>query len=458
MRVIVCGAGLVGSNIAEYLAAEGNQVTIIEQDAEAAARMSDKMDVQVVVGQATLPDVLERADAGNTDMLVAVTQNDEINMMACQVAHSLFEVPTKIARIRQQAFLKPAYANLFSRDHLPIDTIISPEIEVAEAIVRRLHVPGAFDTCTMADGRVRMVGVTVGKDTPILNTPFRQLLKLFPDLMGVFIGIVRNDRAFIPTVDDMLEEGDAAYLVCDENHTSRVMATLGHTEPEARQIVIAGGGNVGFYLAQQLEKDFSGISVRLIERNVERAQMAADSLTKTVVLNGDVLDLEILEEANIQKTETIVCVTDDDETNILASLLSKRHGCQRAITLINKPTYAPLVNNLGINAVVNPRTITVSRILQLVRRGRIRSLYNVRDGFAELIEAEALEGSPVVGLPLRDIRLPQGVVVGAIVHNGEVLRPWPDTFIRARDRVILLAGREQIRQVERIFSVRADFF
>jgi trk system potassium uptake protein TrkA len=458
MRVIVCGAGLVGSNIAEYLAAEGNQVTVIEQDTEAAARMSDKMDVQVVIGQATLPDVLERADAGNTDMIVAVTQNDEINMMACQVAHSLFEVPTKIARIRNQSFLKQAYANLFSRDHLPIDTIISPEIEVAQAIVRRLHVPGAFDTCTMADGRVRMVGVSISADTPILNTPFRQLLKLFPDLMGTFIGIVRNDRAFIPSVDDMLMAGDSAYLVCDERHTTRIMAVLGHTEPEARQIVIAGGGNVGLYLAQELEREFKGISVRLIERNAERAQMISDTLSKTVILNGDVLDLEILEEANIQNTETVVCVTDDDETNILTSLLCKRHGCQRAITLINKPTYSPLVNNLGINAVVNPRSITVSRILQLVRRGRIRSLYNVRDGFAELIEAEALEGSPVVGLPLRDIKLPEGVTIGAVVHGDEVLRPWPDTYIRAHDRVILLAGREQIRQVERMFSVRADFF
>ncbi len=458
MRVIVCGAGMVGSSIAEYLAAEGNQVTVIEQDVETAARMSDKIDVQVVVGHAILPDVLEQADAGNCEMIVAVTQSDEINLMACQVAHSLFDVPTKIARVRHQSFLKPAYSNLFSRDHLPIDTLISPEIEVAQAIVRRLHAPGSYDTITMADGRVRMICVAITADTPIINTPLRQLITLFPDLTAAFVGIVRNDRAFIPSVDDMLLEGDIAYLVCDDRHSTRIMAALGHSEPEARQIVIAGGGNVGMYLAELIEQEFPGVHLRLIERNPDRAQMLADRLKSTVVLSGDVLDLDILDEAKVGQTETIVCVTDDDETNILASLLSKRHGCGRAITLINKPTYSPIVNNLGINAVVNPRSITVSRILQLVRRGRIRSLYNLREGFGELIEVEALEGSSVVNHPLRDIALPTDVAIGCVVHGDEVLRPKGDTMIRAHDRVILLCRKETIRDVERLFSIRADYF
>jgi len=458
MRVIVCGAGLVGSSIAEYLAAEGNQVTVIESDPDAAGQLAERLEVKVITGQATVPDVLARADATNADMLVAVTQHDEINMMACQVAHTLFDVPTKVARVRNQAFLNPAYAKLFEKEHLPIDTIISPEIAVAESILRRLHVPGAFDTYTMADGKVRMIGVAITRDTPVLNTPLRQLLKLFPDLTASFIGIVRNDRTFIPTIDDMLLEGDSAYLVCNERQTARVMAALGHTEPEARHIVIAGGGNVGFYLAQQIEKTMKGATVRLIERNTHRATEIAPLLKKTILLNGDVLDLQILEEARIADSETVVCVTNDDETNILSSLLAKRHGSKRAITLINKPTYSPLVNNLGINAVVNPRSITVSGILQMVRRGRIRSLYSIREGFAELIEAEALEGSPVVNLQLRDIRLPEGVVVGCIVHGDEVLRPWPDTFIRAHDRIILLANKNQIRKVEGMFAIRADFF
>lgn len=458
MRVIVCGAGLVGSSIAGFLAAEGVKVTVIEHDPKVAARIADTLDVQAVVGHAALPDVLNDADAANADMIIAVTQSDEVNMIACEVADCLFDVPNKIARIRHQSFLKNEWANLFSRDNLAIDTIISPEVEIARAIARRLHVPGCFDTKLVANNKVRLIGVAVGKEAPALNTPLRQLIKLFPELTAVIVGIIRNDRAFMPNIDDMLLEGDGIYLLCDAEHTARVMAVLGHTEPEARQVVIVGGGNVGLYLSQLIENEFSGVSLRIIERNRERAEYIAEQLKGTIVLNADALDLEILEEAKIADTETIVCITNDDETNILTSLLAKRHGCQRSITLVNKPTYAPLLNNLGLNAVVNPRLITVSSVMQLVRRGRIRAVHHLRDGFADMIEAEALEGSPVVNIPLRDLRLPYGVVIGAVVHEGQVIRPWPDTVIRAHDRVILLSNREHIRKVEQLFSIRPEYF
>lgn len=458
MRVIVCGAGLVGSSIADFLAAEGVKVTVIEQDGEIAARVSDTMDVQTVVGHAALPDTLAQADAANADMIVAVTQSDEVNMIACEVAHALFDVPNKIARIRHQSFLKREWANLFSRDHLSIDTIISPEVEIAKAIARRLHVPGCFDTKLVADGRVRLLGVSVTKDAPALNIPLRQLIRVFPELGASVVGIIRNDRAFIPTVDDMLIEGDSIYVLCEDAQTARVMAVLGHTEPEARHIVIVGGGNVGLYLAQLIEREFGAVSLRIIERNHERAHQAAELVNSAIVLNADALDLEILEEARIGETETIVCVTNDDETNILTSLLAKRHGCQRSVTLVNKPTYAPLLNNLGINAVVNPRLITVSSVMQTIRRGRIRAVHHLRDGFADMIEAEALEGSPIINIPLRDLRLPDGVAIGMVVHGDEVRRPWPDSVIRPHDRVILMANREHVRKVEQLFSVRPEYF
>ncbi len=458
MKVIVCGAGLVGSSIAEFLAAEGVKVTVIEHDAKIAARIADTMDVQTVVGHAALPDTLAQADAANADMVVAVTQSDEVNMIACEVADALFAVPNKIARIRHQSFLKPEWANLFSRDHLSIDTIISPEVEIARAIARRLHVPGCFDTKLVADGKVRLVGVNIGKEAPALNTPLRHLIKLFPELTAVIVGIIRNDRAFIPTVDDMLLEGDGIYLLCDEAHTARVMAVLGHTEREARNVLIVGGGNVGLFLCQLIEDEFKDVNLRIIERNKERAEYVAEQLKNAIVLNADALDLEILEEAKISDTETIVCITNDDETNILTSLLAKRHGCERSITLVNKPTYAPLLNNLGLNAVVNPRLITVSSVMQLVRRGRIRAVHHLRDGFADMIEAEALEGSPVLNTPLRDLRLPIGVVIGAIVHEGQVLRPWPDSVIRPHDRVIIMSSRENIKRVEQLFSIRPEYF
>lgn len=458
MRVIVCGAGMVGANIAQFLAAEGNDVTVIESDPSISAHIAATMDVQTVVGHATLPDVLQQAGAGNCDMIVAVTQNDEVNMIACQVADALFQVPNKVARIRHRSFLNPAWANLFSRDNIRIDTIISPEIEVAEAIARRLHVPGAFDTATFCNNRVRMLGLMIRPDCPVINTPLRQMIALFPDLIGTITGIVRNDRSFIPSVDDMLLPGDEVYIVCDENHTSRIMAVLGHTETEARHVVIAGGGNIGLYLSQIIEREFRDVSVRLIERGQDRAEYVAELLKKTVVLNGDALDFEILDEAQVSNSETIVTVTDDDETNILASLLAKRQGCQRAITLVNKSTYAPLLHNLGINAVVNPRMITVSRILQQVRRGRIRSVYNLSAGFAEILEAEALENSPVTNKPLSEIRLPEGVVIGLLVEKGEVMRPWPNAVIRAGMTVILMASKGHVHSIEGMFTPAQRYY
>lgn len=458
MKVIVCGAGQVGSNIARYLAAEGNDVTVIDQSPELVQRIADTLDVQAMVGHASHPDVLEAAGAGDAEMIVAVTLADEVNMVACQVAHALFEVPTKIARVRAQAYLNPIWADLFSRDHLPIDVIISPEIEVARGIARRLQVPGAFDMIPLAGGRVKAVGVICTPGTPIINTPLRQLTTLFPDLNIEVVAIIRNDKPIVPTGDDQMLVGDEVYFVCDANHLGRAMAAFGHEETEARRIIIVGGGNIGLCLAEELEQRHPQVSARIIEVDRKRAQYVAQRLSRTMVLHGDGLDPEILEEANVRSAETVVAVSNDDEGNILASLLAKRYGCQRAITLINKTTYAPLVTTLGIDAVVSPRAITVSTILQHVRRGRIRAVHSLREGFAELIEAEAMETSPLVGTPIRDVRLPAGVLVGAIVRGDEVIIPRPSTVIKPNDRVIVLAALGQVKRVEKMFSVRLEFF
>jgi trk system potassium uptake protein TrkA len=458
VKVIVCGAGQVGSNIARYLAAEGNDVTVIDQSPELVQRIADTLDVQAMVGHASHPDVLEAAGAGDAEMIVAVTLADEVNMVACQVAHALFEVPTKIARVRAQSYLNPIWADLFSRDHLPIDVIISPEIEVARGIARRLQVPGAFDMIPLAGGKVKAVGVICTPGTPIINTPLRQLTTLFPDLNIEVVAIIRNDKPIVPTGDDQMLVGDEVYFVCDANHLGRAMAAFGHEETEARRIIIVGGGNIGLCLAEELEQRHPQVSARIIEVDRKRAQYVAQRLSRTMVLHGDGLDPEILEEANVRSAETVVAVSNDDEGNILASLLAKRYGCQRAITLINKTTYAPLVTTLGIDAVVSPRAITVSTILQHVRRGRIRAVHSLREGFAELIEAEAMETSPLVGTPIRDVRLPAGVLVGAIVRGDEVIIPRPSTVIKPNDRVIVLAALGQVKRVEKMFSVRLEFF
>ncbi len=458
MKVIVCGAGQVGFNIARHLTAENNQVTIIDQSPDLVHKVTNTLDVRGIVGFASYPDVLEKAGAGDADMLIAVTHADEVNMVACQVAHSLFNLPTKMARVRAQSYLQPIWADLFSRDHLPIDVIISPEIEVARAIVHRLQAPGAFDMIPMADGKVRVIGVRVEEDCPIIDTPLRQLTTLFPDLHMMVIGIIRDGRTIVPTADDQMLPGDEVYFVVESGHVGRAMASFGHEETEAHRIVIVGGGNIGLFLAKDLEKNHPAVNAKVIELGKERAEIAAQTLSDTVVIHGDALDPEILDEANISATETIVTVTNDDEVNILSALLAKRSGCQRAISLVNNLTYEPLITTLGVDVVVVPRAITVSTILQHIRRGRILSVRSLREGVGEVIEAEALDTSSVVGAPLREIKLDKGIIIGAIVRDDKVMIPRGDTVIQVKDRVVLFAASQAVKKAEKMFAVRLEYF
>jgi trk system potassium uptake protein TrkA len=458
MKVIVCGAGQVGFNIARQLALEGNDVTVIDQSPELVRRISDTMDAQGMIGHASHPDVLEQAGAADADMIIAVTYADEVNMVACQVAHSLFDVPTKIARIRHQSYLDPVWANLFTRDHLPIDVIISPEIEVARACVRRLRVPGAFEMISLVEDKVKLVGVRCTPTCPVLRTPLRQLFQLFPDLNMVVVGILRDGKAIVPTGDAMMLAGDEVYFVVETKQLARAMAAFGHEETAARRVLIFGGGNIGLFLAQELEREHHGVNVKIIEINPKRAEAIAPMLKNASVIQGDVLDPEILEEANVRGVETVVAVTNDDENNILASLLAKRYGCPRVITLINKGAYESLVSSLGVDVVVSPRNITVSTVLQHVRRGRIHAVHSLRDNFGEVIEAEAMETSSLVGIPLREVKLPHGALVGAIIRGDEVISPRGNTVVENKDRVVLFATAEAVRKVEKMFSVQLEFF
>jgi trk/ktr system potassium uptake protein len=458
MKVIVCGAGQVGFGIAKQLAAENNDVTVIDQSPKLVQRVSDILDVRAIVGHGAHPDVLERAGAPDADMLIAVTFHDEVNMVACQVAHSVFSVPTKIARIRSQSYLQAGFQDLFARDHMPIDVIISPELEVGRTVLRRLAVPGAFDILEFADGVVNVVGVVIEDDCPIVNTPLRQLTELFPDLKARVVGIVRQGSLFVPHSADQMVVGDEVYFAADQKEVRRTLAIFGHEEQEARKVLIVGAGNIGLYVAQELEKRHSAVRVKVLERDRDRAIFAADKLQRTIVLNGDGLEPELLREAGVQETETIVTLTNDDQANILTCVLAKREGCSRALSLINNQTYSPLMRSLGIDAFLNPRATTVSHILRHVRRGRIRGLQAVHDGAAEVIEAEALETSPLVGKPLREVELPDGLIVGAIARDGEVITPSGGTEIHAGDKVVMFAQRDQVATVEQMFRVSLEFF
>ncbi|HEU0070449.1 MAG TPA: Trk system potassium transporter TrkA [Alphaproteobacteria bacterium] len=457
MKVIVCGAGQVGTSIVRHLAGENADVTVIDQSPELVRKIADTLDVQAMEGFASHPDVLEAAGIRDADMIIAVTYSDEVNMIACQVAHSLFDVPTKIARVRHQSYLQPKWSDLFNRENMPIDSIISPELEVGRAVTRRLWVPGAFDMIPLAGGLVRVIGVRCTADTPIINTPLRQLTGLFPDLNITIVGIMRGGKGFVPDADESMLIGDEVYFVADAQHVNRAMSAFGHEEAAARRVVILGGGNIGRYIARELE-NHPGVSAKLIEHGKARAEEIAQELRHTVVLNGDALDPEILEEANVGAAEAVIAVTNEDEVNILGSLLAKRAGCKRAITLINATDFTPLVSSLGIDVIVSPRAITVSTILQHIRRGRIRAVHSLGDGFGEVIEAEALETCSVTGKALKDIGFPEGVIIGAIVRGDEVINPDPDTIIKPKDRVVLFATSADVRAVEKMFSVGLAFF
>ena len=458
MKIIVSGAGQVGFHIAQQLSAEQNDVVVIDQSPELIRRIGDSLDVQAFVGFGSHPDVLERAGAANTDMIIAVTYADEVNMVACQVAHSLFNVPMKIARVRDQSYRDPIWADLFSRENMPIDVIISPEMEVAKAISRRLQIPGAFESISLVDGVVKMMGVRCNADCPVINTPLRQLTGLFPDLNIVVVAISRDGVGRVPSADDQLLEGDDVYFVADTEHVARAMVVFGHEERIARRVIIAGGGHVGAFLGEIIENEHKEVSARIIESNSDRAHQVADMLEGTVVINGDAIDPEILDEVGVEESEAIIAVTNDDETNILASLLAKRFGTERAITLVNNTTYSPLITSLGIDVVVSPRAITVSTILQHVRRGRIKAVHSLIDGFGEVIEAEILETSGLTGKKIGEADLPVGVLFGAIVRGEQVIIPRADTVLRVNDRVVLFAEAKSIKAIENLFAVSLEFF
>ncbi|MFK8251233.1 Trk system potassium transporter TrkA [Ancylobacter terrae] len=458
MKVVICGAGQVGFGIAERLAAEQNDVSVIDTSPRLIQAITDTLDVRGFVGHGSHPDVLARAGLEAADMLIAVTLHDEVNMIACQVGHALFDVPTKIARVRAQSYLQGHWRDLFSRDHLPIDVVISPEVEVGEMVLRRLSLPGAIDTVSFADGQVVVVGVQCLPDCPVLDTPLRQLTELFPDLRAVVVAVQRGGRVFVPRSTDSLLADDVAYFVAQSDQVVRTLSIFGHDEPPAQRVVIGGGGNIGLYVARELENRNSRARIKLIEDNPERAHAIAEELSRTVVLNGSALSRTVLEEAAVGEADTMIAVTNDDRVNILSCLLSRELGAKRMLSLLNDPNYPAFAHGLGIDAYVNPRQITVSKVLQHVRKGRIRGVHSLLNGVGEVIEAEALDTSALVGKPLRSLDIFDGMRLGAVVRGGKVILPRGDTVIQARDRVVLFALADRVKRVEQMFRVSLEFF
>lgn len=457
MKIIILGAGQVGGTLAENLSSEKNDITIIDTDTDRLRELQDRIDVKTVYGHGSFPHVLRDAGADDADMLVAVTNSDETNMVACQVAYTLFRTPTKISRIRSNAYLKQT--DLFNVDAFPIDVLISPEQVVTKYIRRLLEFPGALQVLDFADGKVQLVAVRAYYGGPLVGQAISTLKDHLPNVETRVAAVFRRNTAIEPKGDTVIEADDEVFFIAGREHIHTVMSELRRAEDSYKRVIIAGGGNIGYRLAKALEKRYR---LKIIEHNPERARYLSENLDRTVVLHGSGTDKSLLEEENIENTDVFCALTNDDEVNIMASLLAKRHGARKVMTLINKAAYVDLVQGGMIDVAISPQQATIGSLLTHVRRGDVVNVHSLRRGAAEAIEAIAhgdSMSSKVVGRRVGDIKLPPGTTIGAIVRGDDVIMGRSDVVVESDDHVILFVmDKRHIADVERLFQVGLGFF
>ena len=454
MNIIICGAGKVGFSISKQLSAQGHSVTVIDQSSEDIKKINDTQDVKGIVGRATLPTVLENAGAEKADMIIAVTRNDETNMIVCQLASSLFNISKKIGRIRTKDFLEGKWGKLYSKSNIPIDVIISPELEVAKSLYRRLEAPGALDNVPFGNDKVKMLEISIERNCPIKDIPLKKLTEKFPDFKANILGALRKEKFVYLKKNDQMQEGDNVYLIISSVQLNAILKAFGHDEKIAKNVLIIGGGNIGLNLAKMLETHVDDIRIKIIEKDKKRAEEIANELSSSIVIHGDALDEDILKEANLEESETVLALTNDDENNMMACVLAEKTGLKkRTIAIVNKTNYNLLQDSLNIDDLVDPRMTTVSRIMEHVHRGTIGTVYSLLDGEYEFIEAKILEKSELLSKKIKDSNLPEDIRIGAIVRKDQVIIPKSDFIFEKDDLVVFLAKREQIKEVESIFSI-----
>ena len=454
MNIIICGAGKVGFSISKQLSAQGHSVTVIDQSSEDIKKINETQDVKGIVGRASLPTVLENAGAENTDMIIAVTRNDETNMIVCQLASSLFNVSKKIARIRTKDFLEGKWGKLYNKTNIPIDVIISPELEVAKSLYRRLEAPGALDNVPFGNDKVKMLEISIERNCPIKDIPLKKLTEKFPDFKANILGAVRKEKFIYLKKNDQMLEGDNVYLVVSSVQLNAILKAFGHDEKIAKNVLIIGGGNIGLNLAKMLESNVEDVRIKIIEKDKKRAEEIASELSSSMVINGDALDEDILKEANLEGSETVLALTNDDENNMMVCVLAEKSGLKkRTIAIVNKTNYNLLQDSLNIDDLVDPRMTTVSRIMEHVHRGTIGTVYSLLDGEYEFIEAKILDKSELLNKKIKDVNLPEDIRIGAIVRKDQVIIPRSNFVFEKDDLVVFLAKREQLKEVESIFSI-----
>ena len=454
MNIIICGAGRVGFTIAKLLIEQNHSITMIDQSGEDIQKINESLDVKAIVGKATSPAILEKANTSDADMIIAVTRNDEINMLICQIAFSIFQVPKKIARIRSQEYLDPKFSGLFNKENLPIDYIISPELEIAKSIQRKLEAPGALDNVPFADNKIRLLEILIDEKCPIYGIKLNELTKKFPKLNAYILGVIRDDNFKIIKKNDTLKHKDKAYVVVNSNQMQETLTVFGHNEKISNKILIIGGGNIGLNLAKNIEQSFDSARVKIIEKNKERAEYIANELNDTIVINGDGLDEDVLNEANLDEVETVLALTNDDEDNLMVSVLVEKFSKdKRTMALINKPNYSLLQSSLKIDDLIDPRMNTVSSILKHVHKGTIEDAYTILNGEYEVIEADIIETSELINKKLKDSNLPDEIRIGVIIRDKEIIIPSSNYVFQKNDTVVLLSKRDQLPTVENMFRI-----
>jgi len=460
MNIIICGAGRVGFTIAKQLSDQGHSITVIDQSSEDIQKIDEALDVKAIVGKATYPSILEKANASETDMIIAVTRNDEINMVICQIAFSIFNIPKKIARIRSQDYLNPKFTRVYNKENLPIDVIISPEIEIAKSIQRKLEAPGALDSVPFANNKIRLLEILINENCNLINIKLNELTKKHPNLDANIIGIIRNDKFLIPKKNDDIQKNDKIYVIVNSSQMAETLEAFGHNEKISKKILIVGGGNIGFNLAKNLEDSLDSARVKIVEKDKDRSEFLAKELNNTIVINGNGLDEEVLVEANLEEAETVLALTNDDEDNLMVSVLvekfakdEKNIDDKRTMALINKPNYSLLQNSLKIDDLIDPRMNTVSSILKHVHKGTIETAYTILNGEYEVIEAEIIETSELINKELKNSNLPDEIRIGAVLRENKVIIPRSNFVFQKDDRVVFLAKKDSISVVENIFRI-----
>jgi trk system potassium uptake protein TrkA len=457
MKIIILGANQVGSTLAETLANEANDITVVDSDAERLRELKDHIDIGTITGQASHPDVLDRAGGEDADMIIAVTESDEINMVACRVAYSLFKTPKKICRIRSSNYL--VSDELFGKDGVAVDVVISPEKIVSSYIARLIDLPGSLQVLDFADGKVQLVAVKAFYGGPLVGQEIRLLRQHMPSVDARVAAIFRKDRPIIPEGSTVIEADDEVFFVAAQKNIKACMGELRRLDKPYKRLIIAGGGNIGMRLAESLEDRYQ---IKIIEKNPKRCVYLSENLNSAIVLNGEASQTELLIEESIEETDVFLALTNSDEANIMSSLLAKRLGARKVMTLINNPAYVDLVQGGEIDVAISPQQATIGSLLTHVRRGDVVNVHSLRRGAAEAMEAIAhgdQSSSRVVGRAIEDIDLPEGTTIGAIVRNNEVLIAHDNTVVQSDDHVILfLVDRKRIPEVERLFQVGFSFF